>query len=78
MKKGKIRINEDRCKGCMLCIEACKFNELKQSDRVNKYGHIVVEFCGKGKCTACALCAIVCPDAAIEVFEIVESKDERK
>ncbi len=72
MKKGKIRIDENRCKGCLICIEACKHTEIRTSDRINKHGYNVVEFCNAGRCTACTLCAIVCPDCAIEVIEIIE------
>jgi len=78
MRKGRIKINEDRCKGCLLCIEQCKVKEIKKSEKVNKYGHIVVEFANSGKCNACTLCAIVCPDAAIEVYEIKEEENVRK
>ena len=73
MKNGKIKIDEDRCKGCLICIEACNKNEIKISNKVNKYGYIAVEFCNEGRCNACALCGIVCPDAAIEVIEIIEA-----
>jgi len=72
MKKGKIKIDEDRCKGCLLCIEECKKGCIKIGEKVNKYGYVVVEFDDTKGCNACKLCSIVCPDAAIEVFEIVE------
>ena len=75
MKKGIIKINEARCKGCLLCIPVCKTGEIEKSMKVNKSGHQVVEFKAKGSCNACTLCAITCPDAAIEVFLLVE-KDE--
>ncbi|HPN65203.1 MAG TPA: 4Fe-4S binding protein [Candidatus Goldiibacteriota bacterium] len=68
MKKGKVRILAERCKGCNLCILECKKGELKQGKTVNKQGYSVVEFVNNGKCNGCTLCAIVCPDAAIEVI----------
>ncbi len=74
MRKGKIVINENRCKGCLICVSQCKMKEIEKSNKVNKFGHIVVEFKNSGKCNACTLCAISCPDAAIEVYEIVEEK----
>lgn len=67
MKKGKIKIDTIRCKGCLLCIEACKKEEIIVSKEINKFGYHLVEFINNGKCNACAFCAIVCPDAAIEV-----------
>jgi 2-oxoglutarate ferredoxin oxidoreductase subunit delta len=72
MKKGRININENRCKGCQLCVQACKQNEIKISDRINRHGYNVAEFRGAGRCIACALCAVMCPDCAIEVIEITE------
>jgi 2-oxoglutarate ferredoxin oxidoreductase subunit delta len=72
MKKGKIRILVDRCKGCTLCVEECPHKEIKMSKKLNNSGYHVPEFLGKGHCTACKLCSIVCPEAAIEVIELVE------
>jgi len=74
LRKGKIKIDFDRCKGCLLCIEECRFKELKAGTKANKYGYLVPEFVCGGNCNACMLCAIVCPEAAIEVFEIIEAK----
>lgn len=72
MAKGRIIIDPNRCKGCLLCIDECKFNEIAISKKINNFGYNIVEFQNKGKCTACKLCAIVCPDAAIEVIRIIE------
>ena len=72
MKKGKIKIDKDRCKGCLICVEECKRNAIKEGDKVNRYGYIVVEFVDEDRCNACKLCAIACPDAAIEVIELIE------
>lgn len=76
MKKGKIRINAERCKGCLLCIPECKVDEIAPGEKVNKAGYTVVLFKGEGRCTACTLCAIACPECAIEVIEMVE--DDKK
>jgi 2-oxoglutarate ferredoxin oxidoreductase subunit delta len=72
MAKGKIKIIEKYCKGCLLCIDACKFQEIIISKKINKFGNNIVEFKDTGNCTACSLCAQVCPDAAIEVSKIIE------
>ncbi len=73
MKKGRIIIDVDRCKGCNLCVEECKKGEIKPGSKLNKIGYTVVEFINCGACNACTLCAIVCPDAAIEVVELIEA-----
>jgi 2-oxoglutarate ferredoxin oxidoreductase subunit delta len=76
LKKGRIRIDEERCKGCLLCVEECPKNEIKKGGKINRFGYTFAEFCDNGSCNACTLCAIVCPDCAIEVIEITE--DEKK
>ncbi len=72
MKKGKIKINEERCKGCGLCVNECRRECIKMGERVSKSGYILAEFDNTKGCNACKLCAIACPEAAIEVFELVE------
>ena len=71
MKKiqGAIVINEERCKGCALCIEACPFDLLQIAVRkVNTQGYPYVEQTNETDCTGCANCATVCPDACISVY----------
>ena len=65
----KIVINKNLCKGCGLCIEVCPKKLLKLSDELNIKGLRVVVIEDDSECTSCALCAINCPDLAIEVFK---------
>jgi len=65
--KFKIQIDKERCKGCSLCIQACKHALLKLSGKINARGHQFTEVDGENKCTGCGQCAVVCPDAAIEI-----------
>ena len=61
-----IVIDENRCKTCYLCIETCPKGLIKKSDKVNKLGEYLVEFCDeKNECLGCAMCAMRCPDVAI-------------
>jgi len=71
---GFIVILEDECKGCQLCVSACKFSLIHPSEsKVNKRGLYPVEFSDvNGECNACMLCAIVCPDVAIRVYREVK------
>ncbi|MFC1576404.1 4Fe-4S binding protein [Candidatus Omnitrophota bacterium] len=63
----RIKINMDKCKGCMLCVGVCPAKLLAESKKLNKRGVHFVEFLNGEKCTGCAMCAIICPDVCIEV-----------
>ena len=71
-KKGKLTIDKELCKGCYLCISSCPQKVIRISNRLNQQGYYPAEFKEnqeKGKsCVACALCATICPDVAIEVY----------
>ncbi len=67
---ARVKINQDLCKGCKLCIVFCPAGSIKLSKKLNKRGIYTVKFIDKkGKCTGCAQCAIMCPEAAIEVYK---------
>lgn len=64
----KFKLNFERCKGCSLCVNACpKGIVAMQSERLNKSGYYTVECKDDNACTSCALCAVICPDCAIEI-----------
>lgn len=65
---GKIKIREDRCKGCGLCIIYCEKKLISPAKHLNAYGAHPVTFRDCGECSACTFCAQVCPDMAIEVY----------
>ncbi|MDD4908210.1 MAG: 4Fe-4S dicluster domain-containing protein [Candidatus Omnitrophica bacterium] len=65
----KININQDKCKGCLLCIRFCPKGLIEQDSKLNRRGVKPVKFSGKGECVGCAMCAIICPDCCIEVFK---------
>ena len=69
MAKGYIEFDYEFCKGCELCIQACPTKTLGLSKRMNQKGYRLVEDTG-GKCTGCANCAMVCPDAVITVYRM--------
>ncbi len=68
--KGKIVITLEVCKGCLYCVEACPNKLIRQAARLNAKGYYPAEFnpSEDSGCTACTLCAISCPEAAIEVY----------
>ncbi len=55
------------CKGCGLCIEKCPTKTLHWSDTLGVYGTPSVEPKENDNCTACGMCALVCPDCAIVI-----------
>jgi 2-oxoglutarate ferredoxin oxidoreductase subunit delta len=71
-----IEIDEERCKGCYLCIDACPEGNIALSDCLNAGGAYPARYTGNGHCKACTKCARVCPDAAIEVYHEKKPKKE--
>lgn len=69
MSKGKIVIDETRCKGCGLCIWACPKQSIRLADEADLRG--ICPACKEedSECTGCGFCAIICPDVAIEVYK---------
>lgn len=65
-----ITVLKDTCKGCYLCVPACKPNVLfEQAREINKQGYFAVEYRDPDhRCTGCKACAQVCPDVAIRVY----------
>lgn len=67
VKKGKVHIIRERCKGCGFCVEYCPQRTLRMSDEFNAKGYHTVEVCPEADCPACGLCEAICPDFAIFV-----------
>lgn len=62
-----ITINELMCKGCGYCIKFCPKHILEMGKERSQKGHFYPVNIGADKCTTCAICALMCPEAAIEV-----------
>lgn len=76
MKKGRIVINTDICKGCDFCITFCPKELIRKEPHSNSSGFYPAVFCdSEKKCNACKICGVVCPEAAIEIFAIVEEEN---
>ena len=71
--RGQLRIDEEECKGCGLCIEACPPKVISLSERLNHFGYRTALYLGSG-CTACGICFMVCPEpGAITVLRLVSA-----
>lgn len=81
MKRGKIIIDNEICKGCYLCIQACPQKVISICQTPNSSGVYTAEF-SKHKnntgafCIVCGSCYQVCPDMAIEVYKTEGKTDE--
>ena len=68
MAKGNVSFNQDRCKGCGLCVEACPLKiVVLDSGKINKKGYNPADVVEMDKCIGCANCATMCPDEVITV-----------
>ena len=62
-----IKINQDRCKGCGLCVEFfCPNNVFGEKEKIGKRGFKEVIVVSPDKCNGCGLCEY-CPEGAIKV-----------
>lgn len=66
----RVEVNEERCKSCQLCLNACPKHIIAISaDKMNTQGFRPAEVVEPEKCIGCAFCATVCPDCAITIYE---------
>ncbi len=77
---SRIKIIEERCKGCLLCTTVCPVQIIVQSNRINEQGYKVAEVpeADMEKCTGCTSCAMICPDYAIRVWRTKKAKAASK
>jgi 2-oxoglutarate ferredoxin oxidoreductase subunit delta len=69
MAKGIVVIDEDRCKGCGLCVAVCPTHALCMAEgRFNVKGYTPVEVADPEACTGCGVCAVICPDVVFTVY----------
>jgi 2-oxoglutarate ferredoxin oxidoreductase subunit delta len=63
------RIDENRCKGCGLCVAVCPKNVLEISEQVSPKGYFPAYQARPEDCITCAVCCVMCPDVAITITE---------
>jgi 2-oxoglutarate ferredoxin oxidoreductase subunit delta len=66
LTRGTVTMEVDRCKGCELCIPACRPGVLEMGQVPNAQG-FPYPILMPG-CTACKACFEVCPDFVFEVY----------
>lgn len=71
LTRGTVVIDVERCKGCELCIEACKPGVLTMTVHERNVRGFQYPLLSPG-CTACRACAQVCPDYVFQVWKYEE------
>ena len=71
LTRGHVVIDVEACKGCDLCIDACKpgvlvMTELERNAHGYRYPQLL------NGCTACQACAQICPDFVFQVWKYDE------
>ncbi len=65
---AKVTFNEERCKGCGLCVTVCpKGIVALAKEKINAKGYHPAGVAEQDKCIGCASCALMCPDTVITV-----------
>ena len=74
--RGSVRIDQDECKGCGLCVESCPAKCLALEPGLNHFGVHPAFYRGEG-CTACGICFYCCPEpGAVTVYRAMAQKAE--
>ena len=63
----RIDVDQERCKGCGLCVKACPQGVLAIGTEMNAKGYFYVKRVEPTKCIGCRLCCIACPDVALSL-----------
>ncbi len=68
MAKTKVIFQNELCKGCELCVNACPKGIIQMNEQhTNAKGYHIAFVIEEDKCTGCTNCAIMCPDSVISV-----------
>ena len=69
--RGTVVIDVEACKGCELCIDACRPGVLAMTSETYNGNGFRYPILHDG-CTACRACAQVCPDFVFQVWRYDE------
>jgi 2-oxoglutarate ferredoxin oxidoreductase subunit delta len=68
VSRGTLVIDVEACKGCDLCIDACRPGVLSMTtNERNTRGYRYPEL--RPGCTACQACSQICPDFVFQVWK---------
>jgi 2-oxoglutarate ferredoxin oxidoreductase subunit delta len=64
----KVIVDNNRCKGCEMCVIACPKEILALDHSVtNSKGYHPAHVTDQSACIGCGSCTVMCPDCAIRV-----------
>jgi 2-oxoglutarate ferredoxin oxidoreductase subunit delta len=75
--KLSVHVDQERCKGCSLCVSVCARGLIRLSSRLNDHGHPFAEIDEEEKCGGCMNCAVICPEAAVEIAHATAAESPR-
>jgi 2-oxoglutarate ferredoxin oxidoreductase subunit delta len=70
--RGTVVIEKERCKGCNLCVTACRFDVLEVGNVPNGRGYNFAAMKNPDACTGCTNCGYVCPDGCITIYRVTK------
>lgn len=66
--KVTLTVDAEICKGCGLCVAVCPHQAIGLvQETINTRGFHPAGLMHPDDCTACAQCALMCPDACISI-----------
>lgn len=68
--RGAIVVDNEKCKGCGLCVAACPTKVIDLHSEVYGKGYHYAYMKEPEACIGCTSCAMVCPDSVISVYKI--------
>ena len=69
MRRFKLFVNEEFCKGCRICVHFCPKDAIRLCEDFNSKGVNVPIPANMERCTGCRICEFYCPDFAIAIAE---------
>ncbi|NPV69910.1 MAG: 4Fe-4S binding protein [Firmicutes bacterium] len=62
-----VSIDNMVCRGCGLCIDACRRGVLELSSERGARGFTTARVTHPDRCTGCMECELICPDMCLDV-----------